>query len=498
MVNLKLKKNIYEDYGQELEQDKVSKKDADVLTFPEKVEDGLETSYDLVESNSSSGAINNERLPQDIDQIESTKVQIVSDKNIETIDAKELKNIILENKKIKKIIIEEIKLGNLSRTQFEVDPIIPPTKKTVEQLDELLGPKSIKQTDLNIINLEAEANIYIKGIHSYKPSTQQRSHLEGITEQQSIEKEISHNAVKKSVETPGLKFNLSMNSEVKSSSKEIVEDIATKEPNFTLVNEQYHDIEGIEDSVSAIADEPAVTKTIYEPDEYVKTNTNSGSNRSYKAFQRVYKKRKFEQDQVITDLYYQVEEHNELFKLGTLFYRDMEASLKSFGFSSLAKENEKEKTIIGLSAYFSYHMKTTTTVFTRTFKGSYYSKLGKNFIHDDLFVLNDGTTIKGYICQDLVIIEFNELRKVSIKQSANDYEDFIETYIQDNELIIWDLPSMEELQQESELFFPIIRFIDNVSIIIKPNNTKLTKIVQTKDYFTKYHIDIKGLILAPK
>jgi len=230
--------------------------------------------------------------------------------------------------------------------------------------------------------------------------------------------------------------------------------------------------------------------------EINKTENKSKFDPRIESTQEEIKKNRQEDD--IKELYYRVREHNELFKLGTLFYKDIEYRLKSFAMSSVNADPEKEKTILGLAAYFSYHLKNRVTVITTSFHDGYYNSIGKEFNSHNINLYDERLNLIGYSCTGLTIIEFDQLHGLAIKYGSEVYQNIINFLIEDNELIFWDLPKEEVLQEQSELFFPIISKIDNVSIVVKPNISKQSDINNAKDFYDKYHLPIKGLIMAPE
>ncbi|EQC52664.1 hypothetical protein, partial [Bacteriovorax sp. DB6_IX] len=65
-----------------------------------------------------------------------------------------------------------------------------------------------------------------------------------------------------------------------------------------------------------------------------------------------------------------------------------------------------------------------------------------------------------------------------------------------SDVVLWDLPDLKEMDNKKEVFYPVIRSLESVSLIVKTNYSKYAELHKIKDYFEKYKVPFKGLVLA--
>jgi len=404
---------------------------------------------------------------------EKTSIRVHTQNEVQTVTPKELQQFLNGNKKIEKIVVEEVKFDDIKRFQLQFQKEITPLNSRVESYNQ-----KIEQTQKVQQSLELMHVLRLKDLEQRVNKLKSNDPTENI---QASEVE-QHRATSNSMS-------------LIESNKEKVEQ--------TIVNPVTYIEKRREGDI-------LYRGKIKEDTEYEARAKNSGllasdnadqdgtkvpvTEKLFKARHRQYQNVKKQERNSITDLYYRVKEHNELFKLGTAFYRDMESGLKSFAFTNINTVEEQQKTILGIASYFTYHIKSNITIITTDFNSSYYAKTDKNFSVKEM---NLGEyAVSCFACSDLTIINFSELAKVREIFNEPDIEPIISSVVDSAEIIIWDLPQVGEMAQRSEIFFPISRTIDNTSIVVAPNRSKMKDIVRARNHFDKYEIKIKGLILA--
>ena len=196
------------------------------------------------------------------------------------------------------------------------------------------------------------------------------------------------------------------------------------------------------------------------------------------------------------DFYYKAKNHKDLFKVGNSYFDDVKAGLKSFCFTSINAKTEQEKTIFGISAFFNYHSELNVTIITDSIKDSYYLEHITQPERKTRKVLDEDIHLEFYYVDGITIIEMNELKSVGNSLQKYTFSEFLEDIIKVSDLVLWDLPHIKDMDIDKETYFPITMLVENVSIIVQPENTKLNDIEHMLEYYSKYSIDVKGMILG--
>ena len=196
--------------------------------------------------------------------------------------------------------------------------------------------------------------------------------------------------------------------------------------------------------------------------------------------------------------YYKTVDHVELFKTGTAYLEDFKNGLRSFAFSSLGVTDSKQKSIFGICSFFNYHTDVNTLIVSEDFKKSFFSFYIKELKPKNKPIFKDGESYKLYSGPGFDILDFYEVKKIYSKVSHYDYEEFLRELTNKYDLVLWDLPNMDILDENKEIFFPVIRMLDNVSLVVRGKETSINHIRSLADYYSKYQVDIKGVLFDSK
>lgn len=192
--------------------------------------------------------------------------------------------------------------------------------------------------------------------------------------------------------------------------------------------------------------------------------------------------------------YYRAVDHVELFKTGASYLEDFKNGIKSFAFSGLGLDQSKQKSIFGICSFFNYHTQVRTLIVAKDFKKSFFSFYITDLKVKEKAIYKDGQSYRYYQGDGFDILDFQELKRVYTQVAHYDYEEFLRELTNRYDLVLWDLPEMDILDSNKEVYFPIIRMLDNVSLIVKGKQTNIFEIRDLADYYSKYQVDIKGVL----
>lgn len=392
---------------------------------------------------------------EEMEQPIRTNVTVYRENSVETVSAGELKEIIKTCKDIKQVIIEKISVKEATKISLLYEP----------KLGELSERKKSLTNKLSFNKKENSENKVeqVQTIEQVKPSVEVKRPGEVNRNESTISK------------TNFKEFESSLN-----------EDFLLNSP---LESEVDSNVENF--------DTPDMEKKVFTNLE-LKTESELDSeaeieNKNVEYSKHTLTRKKGRQH---NGYYYKAKDHMELFKVGSSFLKDFRNGLKNFSFSSFELQEEREKTVFGISSFFNYHSDIKMVIVTSSIRDSFYGKFVKNLEVEEKEVLDEGLKYKVYKAKGFDIIEFAELGKVERRMRLYDFEYFLDDFVDCYDLVLWDLPEVSILDTNKELYFPIIRVLDNVSLIVAGNKTKIKEINELIGYFQRYQIKIKGLLFS--
>lgn len=194
--------------------------------------------------------------------------------------------------------------------------------------------------------------------------------------------------------------------------------------------------------------------------------------------------------------YYRVKDHMELFKVGSSYLKDYQAGISSMGFSSYNLPAEGKKTVFGISSFFNYHDSINVCIITNDLNSSFYASMFEEFeMRKDLF-LGEDVEYDIFHADGNDFIEFSEITNVKHSSNHSGPGEFIEFLLDKYDLILWDLPALEYMNKNREIFFPIVCAIESLTLIVGAEISKGKELEALISYYQKYQVPIKGILFS--
>lgn len=195
--------------------------------------------------------------------------------------------------------------------------------------------------------------------------------------------------------------------------------------------------------------------------------------------------------------YYKAKDHVELFKTGSQYLKDFKEGLKSFAFSSYDLDLVRQKTVFGVSTFFNYHTDVKTLIVSEGMAHSFYYEYMGIQEKESRQVFDEEITYDVGVSDGIDLMDFEQLRRVARKIRTYDFEDFVDFLVDSYDLILWDMPEVSVLDGHKEVYFPVIRSLDSVSLIVAKDKTKIKEVHDLVGYYKRYQVEIKGLLYNP-
>ena len=94
------------------------------------------------------------------------------------------------------------------------------------------------------------------------------------------------------------------------------------------------------------------------------------------------------------------------------------------------------------------------------------------------------------------LINLNTLLEIENDiDSKLDHDEAIDQVFSTYDLILWDVPSLEKIQESPKFYYPMIMRFDFLSIIVSHTKSKEKDITSVINFYSDYGIQLKGFLL---
>lgn len=393
-----------------------------------------------------------------------TKVKVHKKNSIVEIDANQIKEVIRNNKDIKQIVIEKISLEEATRYSLFFSPKSDESNESL-LLDhnKQLAYKKSETLDHKTWNINELDSFINSDFIQKSPVSESYSDDQG-------EGKLLFKHAPQSEKTKLKLVHCEKDAVDENIDKPIYDEVKRSKPKFNL---KLKNKDSIRNELSGL-DSDDVEKTL----KYQKHTLIKKKNRSNKSY------------------YYKAKDHMELYKVGSSYLKDFKAGLKSFSFSSSGIAYDREKTVFGICSFFNYHEDLNICILTADLMKTFYNEICDDFEEKNMQVFDEDLSLNVYKAKGFDLIQYKDLKKVERKIKDYDFETFIDYLTDRYDLLFWDLPELSVLDSNKELYFPIIRTLDNVSLVVKKDVSKISEIGSMVSYYNRYQVDIKGLLYS--
>ncbi len=196
--------------------------------------------------------------------------------------------------------------------------------------------------------------------------------------------------------------------------------------------------------------------------------------------------------------FYKAVNHSDLFKIGQSYLADFVNNKNAFAFTSMDEKIHIEKTLFGISSYFNFHCQTKVTIFTTKLEKSFLAENFKDLKTELVQIPALNIQFKCMSSDIVEILEFETL--VELKTVCEDFhlDELIDWYITNSDVVLFNIPNLEQLNKQRDLFFPIVNRVSNISFVISEEESKLKDIEKMINFYENYGVDIKGALIKKK
>jgi hypothetical protein len=194
---------------------------------------------------------------------------------------------------------------------------------------------------------------------------------------------------------------------------------------------------------------------------------------------------------------HRIKNPQDLFELGRSYMEDMRYGMRHFAFASINVTEEKEKTILGIAFFINQQSTKRVTIISSDFRNSFYSRYVGDFRPTANYIPGTKIPYHVYSYGNIDVLEIREIESlVAHIPAGDDVGKFFNVLFSGLDITLWDIPELSGTDTGRQIFFPLIRHTNNVTLVTKLNITTDTDIRVMDEYFTKFGVSIKGMTIA--
>lgn len=204
---------------------------------------------------------------------------------------------------------------------------------------------------------------------------------------------------------------------------------------------------------------------------------------------------KSKQDQ-LSNYFYRVSNHHELFKIGKNFLREAQKGVKNFAFTSTGYKNSQQRTILGLCCFFDQNADYKIAVVSDHLTQGIFADL----VAESASKVYIGETIANTVryksfYHHFDFVDYGEFAKCFFDQSyVKNFESEVKKVLDKYDIILWDIPEMEKMKDNPHFHYRISTFYQSINIIISQNTTSSKQVEGVKTFFSNYNINLNGVM----
>jgi hypothetical protein len=190
--------------------------------------------------------------------------------------------------------------------------------------------------------------------------------------------------------------------------------------------------------------------------------------------------------------YFSAKNHLDLFNIGNFYFQEFKKGKKNFALYADKDEMNSHDTLLGLASYFNYHESVKATIIIENFATS---SIAKHFKNTQRELRNyDSIELEVLNTDGIDIIEFSSLRHLCKKLDREGFENLIEKIFLITEISFWDFPNLKNLDDDKELYFPLIQKINSFSVLLSRGKSKSSHLKNFLSYAKKYNMKVDGVL----
>ncbi len=194
--------------------------------------------------------------------------------------------------------------------------------------------------------------------------------------------------------------------------------------------------------------------------------------------------------------FYKISNHNELFKVGNGFLKQVEKGVKSFAFTSAGYKNSQQKSVLGLCCFFDQNTNFKIAIISDHLMHGVFNDLVESSTQNSYPMGEEGDVLnyKSFY-HHFDFIEYKEFQKFYENHIySKNFDAEVSKILAQYDVILWDIPEMEAMKKLPHFHSRMAHFYDSMTVIVAQNTTSGKQIEFIKKFFSNYNINLSGVL----
>lgn len=194
--------------------------------------------------------------------------------------------------------------------------------------------------------------------------------------------------------------------------------------------------------------------------------------------------------------FYKIANHEELFKIGRGFLKEVEKGVGSFAFTSTGYKNSQQRTILGLCCFFDQNANYKIAIISDHLTRGVFSDLVESSTSENYHLGNGGDVVEyKSFHHHFDFIEYAELIKLYESHlNTKTFDEQVAKVLENYDVVLWDVPEMEHVKEHANFHYRISHFYESMTVIISQYASTGKHVESIKNFFSNYNINLNKVL----
>ena len=196
----------------------------------------------------------------------------------------------------------------------------------------------------------------------------------------------------------------------------------------------------------------------------------------------------------LSKVFYSVNNHQALFKVGQSFYDDFKSGIKSFAITSDGCQVSQQRSILGIASFLDQKETLKIAVVSDNMTHGAFRELVLASEHETIHA--DDTEIDVHSFYGTFdFIDLKKLLYCKNSTSEAEFDQMLNVIYDHYDVIFWDVPKFEIIEEGRNEYFPIMNKFESLSFVAVKGESVNSRIEEITEFYKGYGIKIKGVLI---
>ncbi|RPJ74808.1 MAG: hypothetical protein EHM20_09985 [Alphaproteobacteria bacterium] len=194
--------------------------------------------------------------------------------------------------------------------------------------------------------------------------------------------------------------------------------------------------------------------------------------------------------------FYKIANHEELFKIGRGFLKEVENGVGSFAFTSTGYKNSQQRTILGLCCFFDQNANYKIAIISDHLTQGVFGDLVDSSSLNS-YPVGNGQDVVNYksFHHHFDFIDYSEFIKFYENHLyTKSFDEEVAKILKNYDIVLWDVPEMEKVKEHPHFHYRISHFYESMTVIISQYASTGKHIESIKNFFSNYNINLNKVL----